>query len=69
MVKTYPSYTNYLEENKVSEGSDEDPLAKLQKVILKEGADKMIDIICPFFCVVGNLKGEDIQIINTSDKE
>jgi len=58
MVKTYPSYKNFLIENDVEEGSQEDPLKMLGDVLLKEGGNKKIDIICPFFSVVAKKNSE-----------
>lgn len=62
MTKTYPSYKNYLSENNVSEGSEEDPMKQLTDVLLKEGESKMLDIICPFFAVVAKKKMEESTI-------
>jgi hypothetical protein len=59
MTKTYPSYKNFLSENNVQEGSEEDPMKMLEDVLLKEGESKMLDVICPFFAVVAKKKQEE----------
>ena len=59
MVKTYPSYVNLLKGSQIQEGSPQDPLVSLKEKLLRLGDEKVFDLICPFFCVVGQRKPEE----------
>lgn len=59
MVKTYPSYKNYLSYYNIEEGEKDDPMVYLSEILLQFGAETQFDLICPFFSVVATRKTEE----------